>query len=136
MVLMRLRHFLTVVRNFAEHANLLISVSVVSGLLLIGVFPRIGVAPVAAGTSVVASEVAALSPRRLVEGFLLTKIDSLNLILSLVLDGEDVAGGLGFLSGERFNGRQFDGIVEVQIVERLQVDDSLQFGRKACPEEI
>ena len=40
--------FLTVVWNFAEHAKLLVPVGVVSGLLLIRISPRIGIAPVAA----------------------------------------------------------------------------------------
>ncbi len=40
--------FLTVVWNFAEHANLLVPVGVAPGLRLIRVFPGVGVAPVAA----------------------------------------------------------------------------------------
>ncbi len=40
--------FLTVVWNFAKYTNLFVSVGVASGLLLIWIPPRIGIAPVAA----------------------------------------------------------------------------------------
>ena len=40
--------FLTVVWNFAKHTNLFVPVGVAPGLLLIGIPPRIGIAPVAA----------------------------------------------------------------------------------------
>ena len=40
--------FLTVVWNFAEHADLFVTVGVAPGLRLIRVSPRVGIAPVAA----------------------------------------------------------------------------------------
>ncbi len=55
-------YFLSVVWNLAEDTNLLVTVGVVAGLLLVRVPPRIGIAPVAAGSSVVAPEVPVLTP--------------------------------------------------------------------------
>jgi hypothetical protein len=54
--------FLTVVWNFAENADLFVTVGVVAGLLLVRIPPRIGIAPVAACSSVVAPEVPVLTP--------------------------------------------------------------------------
>ena len=54
--------FLAVVWNLAEDTNLFVKVGVVSGLLLVRIPPRIGIALVAACSSVVAPEVPVLTP--------------------------------------------------------------------------
>ncbi len=54
--------FLAVVWNFAEDTNLLVPVGVVSGLLLVRIPPGVGIAPVAACSSVVAPEIPVLAP--------------------------------------------------------------------------
>ena len=96
--------FLTVVWNFAEHANLLVPVGVAPGLRLIRVPPGVGVAPVAAGTSVVSPEVPVLTPGCLVGGFLWAIVDGVDSIFRIVVDGKNMRRSFGFLSGERLNG--------------------------------
>ena len=96
--------FLTVVWNFAKHTNLLVSVGVAPGLRLIRVPPRVGIAPVAAGTSVVSPEVPVLTPGCLVGGFLWAIVDGVDSVFCIVVDGENVRRRFGFLSGERFDG--------------------------------
>ncbi len=96
--------FLTVVWNFAEHANLLVPVGVAPGLQLIRVPPRVGIAPVAAGSSVVAPEVPVLTPGCLVGGFLWAMVDGIDSIFRIVVDGKNMRRSFGFLSGERLDG--------------------------------
>ena len=96
--------FLTVVWNFAKHTNLLVPVGVAPGLRLIQVPPGVGVAPVAAGTSVVSPEVPVLTPGCLVGGFLWAIVDGVDSIFRLIFDGKDMRRSFGFLSGERLDG--------------------------------
>ena len=110
--------FLTVVGNFAEDTNLLVPVYVVFGLLLIRVFPGIGVALVAAGSSV-APEVPVLAPGGLVERFLRAiVVDGFDGIFWPVLNGIHRSSRVfGFFSGERLDGCKFDRIIKVQFIE-------------------
>jgi hypothetical protein len=96
--------FLTVVWNFAEHANLLVPVGVAPGLRLIRVPPGVGVAPVAAGTSVVSPEVPVLTPGCLVGGFLWAIVDGVDSIFRIIVNGKNMRRSFGFLSGERLDG--------------------------------
>jgi hypothetical protein len=109
--------FLTVVWNFAEHANLLVPVGVAPGLRLIRVPPRVGIAPVAAGSSVVAPEVPVLTPGCLIERFLWAIVDGIDGVFRIVLNGKNMRRSFGFLSGERLDGCKFDRIVKVQLIE-------------------
>jgi len=98
--------FLSMIWNFAENADLLVSVGVIARLLLVRIPPRIWIPPVgvARRSSAVAPEVPGLTMGRLVGGLLLAKSDCINSTFCFVIDGENMRGSFGFLSGERFNG--------------------------------
>ncbi len=96
--------FLTVIWNFAKHTNLLVPVGVAPGLRLIRVPPRVGIAPVAAPSPVVAPEVLVLTPGCLVGGFLWAIVDGIDSIFRIVVDGKNMRRSFGFLSGERLDG--------------------------------
>ena len=97
---------LAMIRDFAEHANLLVSIGFVSSLLLVRIPPRIRISPVgvAGSSSAVAPEVPVLTTGRLVGGLLWAKSDCINSIFCLVFDGKNLRGSFALLSGERFNG--------------------------------
>ena len=98
--------FLSMIRNFAENTDLLVSGGVIARLLLVRIPPRIWISlvGVAGSSSVVAPEVPVLATECLVGRLLLAKSDRINSIFCLVIDGENVRGSFGFLSGERFDG--------------------------------
>jgi len=103
--------FLSMIRNFAENADLLVSVGVASGLWLIRVSPRVGISPVAAGPSAVAPEVPVLTSGDLIGGFWWSIVDGVDGIFGIVVDGKNMRRRFGLLSGERLDGCQFDLIV-------------------------
>ncbi len=109
--------FLTVVWNFAEHADLFVTVGVAPGLRLIWVSPGVGIAPVAAGSSAVAPEVPVLTPGCLIGGFLWSIVDGVDGIFGIIVDSKNMRRSFGFLPRERLDGCQFDRIVQVQLVE-------------------
>ena len=96
--------FLTVVWNFAENADLFVTVGVAPGLWLIWVSPGVGIAPVAAGSSVVAPEVPVLTSGALIGGFLWSIVDGVDGILGFVVDSKNLRRRFGFLPGERLDG--------------------------------
>ena len=94
--------FLSMIWNFAENADLLVSVGVIARLLLVRIPPRIRIPPVgvARSSSAVAPEVPILTTGRLVGGLLWAKSDRINSIFCLVFDGKNLRGSFAFLSGE------------------------------------
>ncbi len=96
--------FLSMIWNFAENADLLVSVGVASGLWLIRVSPRVGISPVVAGPSVVAPEVPVLTSGALIGGFLWSIVDGINGILGFIVDSKNLRRRFGFLPGERLDG--------------------------------
>ena len=96
--------FQTVVWNFAENADLFVTVGVAPGLWLIWVSPGVGIAPVAAGSSVVAPEVPVLTSGALIGGFLWSIVDGVDSILGIVVDSKNLRRRFGFLPGERLDG--------------------------------
>ena len=89
--------FLTVVWNFAENADLFVKVGVAPGLWLIWVSPGVGIAPVAAGSSVVAPEVPVLTSGALIGGFLWSIVDGVDGIFGIIVDSKNMRRSFRFL---------------------------------------